>query len=367
MTEAPNEYPQLRAAFDFGSGASKLAIAFVPNVTQPTRELDVLFEEEFELLIGISVSRSPNGAINDDIMRQLQALVAKLRDIVDRTLAEVAASRALNHLSLRMTAVCTAVYREASNGAQARDVIQNGLGVHSVRILTAAEEGHIGFLTGLIAARPQLAPSNDAREVAVYDSGGASFQITLGSGSDPSAARVIGCAEGNWGSGKAVHALLTRVQQKAAAKDHYVTCNPVSVEEAAKLRSLIEDALHHDGVLAAAPWLERAVSSATWIGIGGPTSAFRMCFLALGSSERNIRRDQLEAAINAHCALSDEALIARGFPQPEMVVAKMCLVLAVCTVLNLEQFTYYPTVGSTTGMFAYESLWIDDTQSSSPK
>jgi hypothetical protein len=243
MTETPNECPQLRAAFDFGSGASKLAIAFVPDATQPTRELDVLFEEEFELLIGISVSRSPNGAINDDILQQLQALVAKLRGIVDRTLAEVAASRGLNHLSLRMTAVCTAVYREASNGAQARDVIQDGLGVHTVRILTAAEEGHIGFLTGLIAARPQLGPSNDVSEVAVYDSGGASFQITLGSGSDPSAARVIGCAEGNWGSGKAVHAMLTRVQQKAAAKDHYVTCNPVSIEEAAKLRSLIDGCL----------------------------------------------------------------------------------------------------------------------------
>jgi hypothetical protein len=357
--------PFLRAAFDFGSGASKVALALVRDNTDPATGLEVLFEREYEVLLGEAVARSPTKSIDEKT-------IGKLLENVDEMMAEVRnktkqVSRG-EKIDLQSAAVCTAVYREASNGAEVMGMIRSKLGTSNIRTLTASQEGRVGYLTGLLAAQqyPHI-PTASGRAL-VWDSGGASFQMTLGEGP-----RVIGVVEGNWGSSKAFMATLKHVQQNPSAK----SVNPVSKEEVARLQQHITAALRRDGIFTKPSsngegWFHvretttAAAGQPTWIGIGGPTSAFRNAWIAVGRpADRFVQVDALERAlVESLVDKSDEQLAATGFPQVQMVVPKLCLVTAVMREIGLDRFPYVPTVGSTLGMIAYPDLWISNRNAS---
>lgn len=92
--------------------------------------------------------------------------------------------------------------------------------------------------------------------------------------------------------------------------------------------------------------------------IGGPTCLFRMAEIATGGA-RKVGAGDVWRAIEAQCGSSDEALRARGFPQEEMLLPKLALLVAVLEHLfpTGTTYTYEPCIGSCPGILAANEYW----------
>jgi len=96
----------------------------------------------------------------------LQRTADAVKDMVDEARREGA---------LAISAVCTAVFRIASNGAAAVAAIKQASGVE-VEVISGEEESRLAYLAAKSAAPAQAAT------VVVFDTGGGSSQFTYGSG-----------------------------------------------------------------------------------------------------------------------------------------------------------------------------------------
>jgi hypothetical protein len=163
--------PIRRAAFDIGSGGTKMLIADVHPlagklVSQPLFELD--------LPVPFKGDQQVHGRLSEDIqLRGLSVLRAMLRKA-----AELGAVEAC--------AIATEVFRVAPNGAEFLDRVR-ALGL-SVSVVTQPLEARLGLATAeaLAASAPRgLASSSGGTTtrdsgsgIIAWDSGGGSFQIT---------------------------------------------------------------------------------------------------------------------------------------------------------------------------------------------
>jgi exopolyphosphatase/guanosine-5'-triphosphate,3'-diphosphate pyrophosphatase len=165
----------VRAAFDVGSGTTKLTVARVEVQNGPTNNasllapsgkiVEILGEGHIDVLFGHDFKQSAERKIlSDKIFQQgleaIRNLKAKAEKLAGSQVGE-----------LQFAGIATAVFREASNGSQFIETVKRELGI-PFSVISQDEEAQIGFVTAC-AAVPDIAVSN----VLSWDSGGASFQI----------------------------------------------------------------------------------------------------------------------------------------------------------------------------------------------
>lgn len=318
-----------RAAFDIGSGATKLMVADV-ELGPPARIVDVHFAQEVPVGFMMALRQSGDGtlssAIQDQGMEVMRALVAKCQE-----LGVGAGSRC---------AVATEVFRKASNGADYLRRVKEELGLEAP-IVTQDAEARLGFLTAVaLQGRPE-------DEVVCWDSGGGSFQMTS---ADPDGG-PLRTFLGPLGSGNSLAMLVEEVQGRSFAE--HPSPNPVSDADAAALVVKMKACLSEPP-----PWLRGALVTA----IGGPNSMFQLAADVLGSS--TYAGDSVREALGRLIGRTDDDLAASycqggNREPPSLCVSKLCLLLAVMEHCGVAEVSFQQAIGSCAGLLIGGERYAD--------
>jgi hypothetical protein len=275
--------------------------------------------------------------------------------------------------------IATAVFRETSNGPDVLDDLSRAFHC-SLAVASQQLEGIIGYRTGCLAlmerAKLQLPQAcAELRAIVgsdsvVWDSGGASFQLTLEKRIGGGAQRQLAAYEGQWGSSKSTRAVVEDIQGRRFPAD---SANPMTMEHVTKsieyfmndLRRKESHDASHIHPAAASPKALSALSLTaeelrhaitkdaglcSVVAIGGAMGAFRMASLLLrlrGSTRKSggaaaaavrvavppfddeptspvITCEQLMHAMKEFIAgRAVEKIASLGFPQADMV-ARRC-------------------------------------------
>eukprot|EP00908_Phaeocystis_cordata_P008216 Transcript_1888.p1 GENE.Transcript_1888~~Transcript_1888.p1 ORF type:complete len:482 (+),score=103.60 Transcript_1888:119-1564(+) len=320
--ELPEGEVQRRAAFDIGSGATKLMIADV-DVESGTIGTVV---HSAERTVKYALDWKKHGALSEDVQAEGIKALHALR-------TEVMAAGCTAY-----TAIATEVFRKAPNGAAFLSRVRAELGLE-VELLTQEEEARLGFRTAVALGR------RGAAATVAWDSGGASFQFSSEGAAASSAGAPLRAYVGALGSSVATAAMIEQVQ--GASLDTTPTPNPVAAEEAHRLVAHCRAQLPPPP-----PWLR---GCALVTAIGGRNSIFRCAeqvtrHLASASASASSATESaaaaaaaaacaaavprapptrlgpaaVRAALDARCGLSDAALQEIGHDEEvEMVVPKL--------------------------------------------
>ena len=341
----------IRAAFDVGSGATKVAIATIETTTTTIDGLpssfvnvgNILYEDNREVLLRHSLT-------NDNILPKAAT------DQCFQVLAEfVATAKQLG--ATEFVGVATAVFREALNGADFLHQIRQELGIH-IFIASQVFEGQIGYKTANAASvstsksHRQRTPSKTRqREVLSWDSGGGSFQIANSKGD------MYGGAVGS----STCLQIMMELQGRAFRHRHGTalslsssrlpSANPCTIEDCSRLHD--ELISKHMPVLT--EWLKTRMdggvaSGLRVVAIGGNTCAFKMCEVAIGRSI--FSAEDVWEAIEDHVGMDDEMLLELSFLQPEMLLPKLVLIYTVMKHTGIFEIEYHATTGSTLGLLS---------------
>ena len=252
------------------------------------------------------------------------------------------------------------VFRKAGNGGAYLDKVR-ALGI-SVTLVTQVLEAELGF--GSVVATKRLEPTT----ACVWDSGGASFQIT--SLDDTTPIPTLRSYMGSWGTSISMAALVENVQGRNFRD--IATVNPVSVGDAGKLIELIVSKLEE-----VPAWLQNkeVVFSAA-----GANSLFKLCCDVLTDVRRLNHLDrtgtEVTAEINSFTSFGEfeafEALSACvehtdaelmkhvSFPYadgPHCIVPKLALLVAVMRHTGIQKVEIVPCIGSCAGLLCDSRFW----------
>lgn len=149
----------IRAAFDIGSGETKLKVAKV-DICKSKIEA-VLLEAKRDINFKAELSKNSNGELPDSV------LTAGTQAIVDLK------KEALAFNPSQYAAVATAAFREAKNGKAFVEKVSQDLGVHG-QVISQQTEGLLG-LYAVKAKVPNMKPESSV----VWDVGGGSQQLVM--------------------------------------------------------------------------------------------------------------------------------------------------------------------------------------------
>mmetsp|Transcript_129457 Transcript_129457/g.402656 ORF Transcript_129457/g.402656 Transcript_129457/m.402656 type:complete len:329 (-) Transcript_129457:593-1579(-) len=308
-----------RAAFDIGSGATKLVIADVRGMSLAR----VVYSQEVPVGFALDWKKSSDGTLSDGIQAKGLEVLRRFLEVCEEHNVP-AASRC---------AVATEVFRRAENGIAYLERVFSELGL-PVEVVSQASEAQLGFST---AVALQDGP---AEAVICWDSGGASFQITSQYGEHGALRSYLGAI----GTGIATAWLVEEVQGHSFADRH--TPNPVGAEEAEMLVKKMQRELAEP-----ADWLRgRSVTA-----IGGPNSMFCVVCECLGDTAAFAAAD-VRRALHGATGLTDEEMASRPYCQgelrepPSLIVPKLCLLLAVMEHCAIAEVRFCPAIGSCPGL-----------------
>ena len=321
--ELPEGLVQRRAAFDIGSGATKLMIA---DVDVETGQLGDTAHAS-ERTVKYAFDWKTHGVLSDAVQAEGIKVLHALR-------TEVLASGCTAY-----TAVATEVFRKAPNGAAFLQRVRTELGLE-IALVSQEEEAQIGFLTAVAVGRRGRAAT------LAWDSGGGSFQFSCESETTPGEAgapRELRTYVGALGASVATAAMIEHVQKRSLAET--ASPNPASLDEAHLLVAHCRAELE-----APPPWLRGAALATA---IGGANSIFRCveqvthdfnpaaaaaAAAAAGALPGRFGVAAVRAALEACCGLTDAELAEKGHVEAAMVVPKLCLLLAVLEACELHEF-----------------------------
>lgn len=153
---APTCGPEVRAAFDIGSGSTKMKVAEFNTCDNTVTK--VILEDQarvnFQESLQASKDETFSEEVREDGMDSLRVLLEK----------------ALNHKATRFAGVATAAFRKAKNSQEFLNEVDKKLGIH-VKVITQEQEALIGFKG---AEQMTLLPK---AEIVLWDIGGGSQQI----------------------------------------------------------------------------------------------------------------------------------------------------------------------------------------------
>ena len=310
-----------RAAFDIGSGATKLLVADVAGGLISAR----LLEENIPIAYKTD-AQANGGHLSNEIQEQGLALLGRL----------VEAARGLG--AVEACAIATEVFRTAPNGDDFLERIRVKTGLE-VRIIDQAAEAALGLAT---------AEALGAGGRPSWDSGGGSFQITARGASDGDAMRSF---TGRQGTLTALRDLYDIQGKKDAASVKGATPNPTNKKDADSLLTLVRFKLGD-----APAWLD----GASVVGIGGLNSLFPVALRALRGAGSDyagatLSLAEVQRAFEQAIGKSDdELLVAAGTDEnsdpPAYVVPKLALMLAVFERTKVAEVEYQPSVGGCEGL-----------------
>jgi exopolyphosphatase / guanosine-5'-triphosphate,3'-diphosphate pyrophosphatase len=200
-----------RAAFDIGSGTTKVKVADIDLCAKTVTAIH--FAEETPVFYGVDVAHDAEPSFQPATM-----------DIGFRALADFKAS-AEQYRPEAYAAVATAAFRRAKNAEAFVDRIEGELGI-AVNLIAQTQEARLGFMGAVRKA------AVDPAGAVVWDVGGSSMQMTaLG----PQGHLVI--YEGALASGQMREHMMHRVQGK---NRDAASPNPVTEEQAELARAYAE-------------------------------------------------------------------------------------------------------------------------------
>lgn len=318
-----------RAAFDIGSGCTKLLVVDVD--TKARRITGELYGEERRVPFKAGAASS-GGSLPPDVMR---LGIEVLTDLV-----QVAKS----HGAQEFSGVATEVFRHAGNGGDFLKRVQHELGF-SVSIVAQKTEAMLGLAT---------AEAYAGAGVTSWDSGGGSFQIAKAGPTASATTPEMMMYAGRLGTVPACEILSAEILGKpfvsaSSGAPGVFAPNPVSFEDAERLVTLLTKRL--DPV---PEWL----AGCKVVAIGGDNSLFAVALRSLGRDPRVpglIERSDLDALLGSVTEKTDEALrCVSGFHResdnPATVVPKLALMVALARHLNFQQVSFQPTIGSCAGL-----------------
>jgi len=310
---------QRRAAFDIGSGSTKLVVA---DVTAGRIE-KVLFGKEYPVGFALDWKRSSENLLSEEVQqRGLEVLGILVQEC--EVLDVAPESRA---------AIATEVFRKALNGAAFLARVHEKLGLR-VEVITQDDEAVLGFATAVAL--------EGREDVIAWDSGGASFQIT----SRDSGLRTY---LGTFGSGNTTAMLVQDIQGLDFSE--HASPNPVSREQADALVKLLLDGLN-EGV----PWLRGQTVTA----IGGPNSMFAVATECIGVDAYTLK--EVESALADSLNRTDEELAVKHggeLREPTgLVCPKLALLVAVMQRCEIKEVSFKSAVGSCSGLLISSGRYV---------
>jgi exopolyphosphatase/guanosine-5'-triphosphate,3'-diphosphate pyrophosphatase len=148
---------ETRAAFDIGSGGTRMKVGKVDLCQHKVLEMYATVEEKVGYKDDLSANQT--GAFSEAIKTKGLAVLADMK------------AKAAPFKPKKFIAGATSAFREASNGPAFAQQITQTLGIET-RVLTQREEGILGFLGAVATAK--AAKEN----ILVWDIGGGSKQLT---------------------------------------------------------------------------------------------------------------------------------------------------------------------------------------------
>ena len=318
-----------RAAFDVGSGATKMQVS---DVNSSLRRIvgPVLFGQERPVPFGAAWLASADGRIPPEMITKG---IETLRDLKAIAI-ELGASS--------FSAVATEVFRKAENGEEFLTRVRSDLDI-PIEIVTQQLEAELGFATAL--AFDESADDN----LVSWDSGGASFQITICKGG------AMQMYLGALGTSRTLKTLVGGVRGLALDDATIKAVNPVTVAECDQLLVALRAELPD-----VPEWLSNIEAITA---IGGPNSMFSVASSVLGGASEMSSETIHDALLKCLGKTDSELqyLIDFEFADPvSLIVPKLCLFHVVALHLarkRLRTVRFQPCIGSCAGLLVTEGLW----------
>lgn len=343
-----------RAAFDIGSGATKLTVADVDTVSGTI--LKTYFSEERPCSFGTDWLKSSDNCLSELIQGKGIETLTVFKDIC------------ITHQTQQYSAIATEVFRKAKNGHIFLDKVSKLLDI-PIQLVSQEIEAELGYATGIALYQnhwEQTIDSSDSTCI-VWDSGGASFQFTAKNAVNNSLEFYVGA----FGSGVVTRLLIESIRKQKLAEVQ--SPNPVSIADCDALVSHLLTILPTPVPF----WLHNK----NVVAIGGPNSIFQlakdMLTILSASSEavagkilaKNTNQiiihfftaDQVQQLIQYCGDKSDEELLPfLDFPFADpvsLVVPKLCLLYAVMKHLDINRTYPVVSIGSCAGLLISNKYW----------
>lgn len=327
-----------RAAFDIGSGSTKIQCSDCEiDENGVIKIIRTYFGQERPVSMGADLLRSTDGNLSEEIQTVGISTLLDLKMEADALGAT------------EFAAVATEVFRKAINGAAYTERICD-LGVH-VTIVTQTLEAELGF--GSVVAVKNL----PRHSTCVWDSGGASFQIT--SENHEYATPILRTFMGSWGTSISTSALVKDVQGRNIRDVQ--TINPVPKEDAIRLVDVITAQLEE-----VPTWLQ---NKDTVFAAAGANSLFKLCcdvLTIVGGDESSVYDSfsyaQAGEALNICVDKTNEELKQfvsfRYADGPNVIVPKLALLVAVMRHTGIKHVQTVPCIGSCAGVLCDPRFWV---------
>jgi hypothetical protein len=331
----------LRCVFDVGSGATKCHIAVVFN----KKVKKSLYSHQTQILLRHDIQSSSDGkTLSENILNQCYKCLLKYKRV------------ALDLGCTRFNGIATAVFRYAKNGEAFLKMLNEEDGL-SIEVISQKEEGKVGYLSAVCVAPKKIPPEI----IIAWDSGGGSFQLT------DSEHNVF---EGPYGS---THALTRALEKKGLIFDPKGSASPFSKESLDSLIEQIkldvitnvlnndENPMGNESKIVVDKLKDSSVNTQV-VCIGGDTCVFRMAAYLMESNiasngkitettmDKFTRNELYNKILEILINKMDPELTEMGYPQVNMLIPKLCLMLSVMDCLCIENVIYRVTNGSTEGL-----------------
>lgn len=307
-----------RAAFDFGSGKSKLLVADVDTETHHV--VKTVYATDKAILL------------SEDLMKQSDHKFSKPLQDQAVAIAQALKNEAIEHGAIEFCGIATEAYRNALNGNELTDRYQKELDIPTT-IIPQQTEGKLAF--SAVIEEKGLNPY----QIVCWDIGGGSFQITYLDQNGE-----IQVYMGPYGRLTLKHLIISAIKHNNPAE--ISTPNPMSDQE------WLEAVQCFRGVLLPVPEGLAAklnVSETKLIGVGGHPPALR----EKGLYNKQDLLDLLQSRLNK----KDEELSAK-IAAPSLGIVELVLVYGLMENIHADTINYVITKGGIAqGLIISDSFW----------
>lgn len=302
----------VRAAFDVGSGITKMTVAKVDKSTGTP--LEVLYSGLTPVFYNDDYKHNKSGQLSEKILDEGKEALEEFKEIAQGLGAN------------EMAGVATAVFRESSNGNDFIDKVRDDLGIN-LQVISQQEEGEIGFFTAVAKS------GGNEEKVVSWDSGGSSFQIAMKDG------KRIKVFEGPWGSTKVIKEM-----------DKISPSSTPTIEQVNQLKKIIQEKLPP---LPFQIFKKINTYDTRVIAIGGEYSIFNTGVLATGKSDYS--KEDIMKAIDAYIQSNGQSF--DPISLKKTALAELVFLYSVMDYFEMGNIQYEKTNGSTMGVLTYSKLW----------
>lgn len=307
---------EMRAAFDVGSGSTKLKVVELNMCAQTVTR--VVLEDQVKVDYRDALEKNANGEFPESIQSEGLAALTKLKGEAEAQGAH------------KFTGVATAAFRQAKNAEDFTKQIHDKLGV-TLRIISQSNEALLGFQ----AARAQVKAVT--QDVVVWDIGGGSMQMTS---VDDTVKPVV--YFGNLASVSFKNQVIAKVQKKNIAKVD--SPNPLKKNQVAPAMLIAEkEAL---ATVPASIQKKLAEPESIVVGIGGVLTKSVPRQMVAGSK---LTYDTIKAALDIRAGMTDKEI---NGEYAATEVTNLALVAGFMKALKIK--SYQPAEVS-----LVDALWFD--------